>query len=117
MIRMLIGRSENKCGILLGKGGTGKTATIRAAKDLLSDVVGDDGFAFYAPTGKAASHLPQGCTLHSKTSGLSFPVKREIFKMFEGAVLQRVQARLKNTKVIVVDKFSMLRQREVYYLH
>jgi ATP-dependent exoDNAse (exonuclease V) alpha subunit len=117
MIRMLIDRPDRKCGLLLGRGGTGKTATIRAAKDLLRNIVGDDGFAFYAPTGKAASHLPQGCTLHSKRSGFGLPVKQEKFKPLDGPALQRAQARLENTKVIVVDEFSMVRQREVYYLH
>jgi ATP-dependent exoDNAse (exonuclease V) alpha subunit len=116
MIRMLIERDDNKCGIMLGKGGTGKTATIKAAKDLLVDVVGPNGFAYFAPTGKAASHLPQGCTCHSHRSGLGFPTKGS-FRAFDGTSLKHAQQRYRDTKVVVVDEFSMLKQKEVWYLH
>jgi ATP-dependent exoDNAse (exonuclease V) alpha subunit len=116
MIRMLIERNDNKCGIMLGKGGTGKTATIKAAKDLLVDIVGPSGFTYFAPTGKAASHLPQGCTCHSHRSGLGFPTKGP-FVAFNGTSLKRAQERYRNTKVVVVDEFSMLKQKEVLYLH
>jgi hypothetical protein len=36
MIRMLIERNDNRCGIISGKGGTGKTATIKAARFVTS---------------------------------------------------------------------------------
>ena len=132
LIQLLVERrktnsTESRCGILLGKGGTGKTATISAAQRLLREAIGGNAddvvgivngttFGFYATTGKAASHLPGGCTLHSKKMGFALPVGKEKFKPLSAAVKRRLLQHMKDMDVTVVDEFSMLRQKEIYYL-
>lgn len=117
MIPMLIERTDNKCGILLGKGGSGKTTTVSPAQELLKDVLGEDVFGFFATTGKAASHLPGGCTLHSQRNGLSLPVGKEKYKPLSPRARQRLYEQMQNFQVFCADEYSMMRQRELHYIN
>jgi hypothetical protein len=82
MIQMLIERDDNKCGIMLGKGGTGKTATIKAAKDVLVDVVGPAGFAYFAPARQQVTYHRAVCATAIGV-GWAFPPKDNVWRLTE----------------------------------
>jgi hypothetical protein len=63
-----------------------------------------------ATTGKAATVIG-GSTVHSVKDGLGIPIDPTAFKALEGATLKNLQIRLKDLKLIVIDEFSMLKQR------
>ena len=67
-----------------------------------------------ATTGKAACALG-GVTLHNAKEGLFLPVKGQ-FRGLKGRTLRRLQERWKNVKLLVIDEFTMLRQKELYYI-
>ena len=105
-----------KLGILNGKGGTGKSTTINAAVVDLEEEFGVGCAVKLATTGMAATVIG-GATVHSKKNGLGLPVGRQKFKRLEGKPLERLMLRFVGKRLIVIDEYSMLRQKELYYLH
>jgi hypothetical protein len=98
MIRDLIASPDadagEKLGMLLGKGGTGKSTVINAVVRELEEMHGVGCVLKLAPTGIAATVI-NGSTLHSGKYGLGLPVGRSIFKLPKGKRLSGMQERLK----------------------
>ena len=67
-----------------------------------------------ATMGKAAS-LIGGCTLHNKQSGLSLPTNTKFLRI-EGNAEKRLQDTFRNIELVIVDEFSMLRCKELFYM-
>ena len=120
MIRDLIASPDadagEKLGMLLGKGGTGKSTVINAVVRELEEMHGVGCVLKLAPTGIAATVI-NGSTLHSGKYGLGLPVGRSIFKLPKGKRLSDMQERLKKTVLVLIDEFSMLRAKELWYTH
>ena len=104
--------------ILRGVGGTGKSHTLKALLTTLRNKHGftENDYLILATTGKAATII-QGSTVHSAGDGLSLPVKNNSFCELKGKRLADFQKRLKTRKLVVIDEYSMLRPKELYYIH
>jgi hypothetical protein len=107
--------NDGKLGIMVGKGGTGKSTTIQAAEHTLESIHGVGCVVKLATTGKAASVIG-GSTLHSPKTGLGVPVGTDAFTELNGAALRRLQDRLRGVRLILIDEYSMLRQKELSYI-
>ena len=100
--------------ILTGVGGTGKSKVVDA---IFTTLKKEHGYAVgseignFATTGKAAS-VNDGSTIHNYGQGLGLPQK-EYFDL-KGGSLTSLQKRYANLKVIFIDEFSMLRQKELF---
>ena len=69
-----------------------------------------------APTGKAASNV-SGSTLHSHKEGLLLPVHRK-FKELSRECLSYLQRKLKGKlKLIFLDEFTMISQKQLFYIN
>lgn len=68
-----------------------------------------------ATTGKAASVI-NGSTLHSRKNGLSVPDGTQRFTKMTANQLKLAQQRLKNVRLIIIDDYSMLPHKELYYI-
>jgi hypothetical protein len=106
---------DKKLGVLIGKGGTGKSTSIGMAEYILEQEFGTGCVLKLAPTGKAASVI-NGSTLHSHQTGLGLPIGRQAYKKLGGAAKQRYQTRFEKIKLVVIDEYSMLKQRELFYI-
>ena len=102
--------------MLMGVGGTGKTETLKHIIYETQQKHGTDSVFVMATTGRAASLLPNGCTVHSHKFGLSLPVDK-LYKEIKGMRLKEIQKRFKNLKLIIIDEFSMLKQHELHFVN
>ena len=103
--------------IIVGQGGCGKSFTVNAIITSLKEEYNwtEDNFCIYATNGKAATNI-NGSTLQNFVDGLGLFVVGGNFKKLAGETLIRMQDRMKNVRLIIIDKFSMLRQCELYYI-
>ena len=119
MILDLVRSSEEdgqKLGLLIGKGGTGKSTSLNSAVRILEEEHGPGCVLKLATTGMAANVIG-GSTVHSRKHGLGLPVGRQKFKPLKGKALEKLQKMLRGVVLIVLDEFSMLRQKEIFYIH
>jgi hypothetical protein len=96
--------------ILAGQGGCGKTHVINAINTTLKakGFVGRN----FATTGIAAVGIG-GSTLHSYARGLGLPINvKGSYKPLQGKTLRRLQKEHKDVRYIIIDEYSMLKQRE-----
>ena len=101
---------ENRQGyrpLRLGTAGTGKSYVIKCLQRLVRQVFGtNDAIEVITPTGSAA-YLVQGSTVHSflgiSTGGMSC----NELTVPAGPVLERIQKKCENLKVLVGDERSM----------
>ena len=107
---------SEKFGILTGKGGTGKSTSINAAVVDLEAEHGVGCVLNLATTGMAATVIG-GSTAHSPKNGLGLPVGSKKFKELRGKPLQNFQKRLRKYVLLLLDEYSMLRQKELFYMH
>ena len=100
--------------ILAGQGGCGKTHVLNAINSTLKAkvIVGGN----FATTGIAAVGIG-GSTLHSYTWGFGIPINVKEYTPLSGKTLRHLQKLHKDLKYIIIDEYSMLKQREKYYLH
>ena len=100
--------------ILAGQGGCGKTHVLNAINTTLKalGIVGGN----FATTGIAAVGIGES-TLHSYAWGFGIPINVKEYKPLTGKTLRRLQKLHKDLKYIIIDEYSMLKQREKYYLH
>ena len=68
-----------------------------------------------ATTGKAASVIG-GSTVHSRKNGIGLPVGRQKYRDLSSNMLKQAQKRFKGVKLIIIDEYSMLRQKELFYI-
>ena len=99
--------------ILVGQGGCGKTHVLNAINSTLKSK-GKVG-ANFATTGIAAVGIG-GSTLHSYSSGFGIPISTGAYKPLTGKTLRRLQELHQNLDYIILDEYTMLKQREVFYL-
>jgi hypothetical protein len=104
-----------RCFLLRGQGGTGKSFTIDAICNSVSQCYGEGASSIMATTGKAATVIG-GSTVHSTKQGLALPVGRTVFKELKGRCLQQLQTRYAKIRLVVIDEFSMLRQKELHWV-
>jgi PIF1-like helicase len=105
-----------KLGILNGKGGTGKSTCIWDSQHTLEMEYGVGCVAKLAPTGKAASVI-NGSTLHNKDGGLALPMSPSPYTPLNPEALTKAQERFANLKLVIIDEYSMLKQRELFDVH
>ena len=111
------GSDVGRLHILLGQGGGGKSYAIDA---ILTTLTSEHNFTaenykVCATTGKAAS-LIGGSTLHAHKEGFGLPCGQAKYRPLTGQALADQQENFKDVKLLIVDEFSMLRQKEIYYL-
>ena len=101
--------------VLLGAGKTGKSLVIDAVITTLSKKYkwSDKLFLMHATTGKVATNIG-GTTLQNYTTGLGF--NSECFLELGSRTLLRFQEKWKNCKLLIIDGYSMLKQKELNYL-
>ena len=104
-----------RLGILVGRGGTGKSTTINAAVHTLEEKYGIGCVVKFAMTGMAATVI-NGSTVHSPKHGLGIPIGNHAFKEISGDRLKRLQEKFQNVWLIVIDEYSMLRSKELHYI-
>ncbi len=104
-----------RCFLLRGQGGTGKSFTIDSLCNSVSEMFGEGALSIMATTGKAATVIG-GLTVHSPRQGLALPVGKAVFKGLKGAALQQLQARFSNIRLVIIDEFSMLHQKELHWI-
>ena len=113
--RAVIGRIH----LLLGQGGGGKSHTINVIINMLirEHSLTKDNYSLRTTTEKAATVII-GSMLYSFREGFSLPVGRtgNGYKELRGKILKDAQKKYKYLKLLVVDEFSILRQRELFYL-
>lgn len=99
----IAGLSDQKCILVQGKAGTGKSTLIQAIVATLSANLhfGPSSYKLLAPTGAASVNI-NGQTIHSvlKISGNTNDL--------DGAALTSLQADFENVEVIIIDEFSMV---------
>ena len=97
MILDLVKRTadQGKLGVLVGKGGTGKSTTIGAAEYALEQEFEVGCVMKLATTGKAASVIG-GSTVHSRKNGIGLPVGRQKFRDLSSNMLKQAQKRFTN---------------------
>ena len=102
--------------LILGPGGTGKSEVIKSIKSELVHKysLDESHYSIMATTGKAATVI-NGCTMHSYKEGLGIPISNNYAKLSE-CTLESMRDRFKNTKIIIIDEFSMMKQRELFFL-
>ena len=71
-------------------------------------------YCVFATTGKAASSI-DGSTVQNYTTGLCYFSGRA-FKPLSSNLLQKFQARMKNTRLVIIDEFSMLGQGDLHII-
>ena len=97
--------------ILKGRGGTGKSTTINAIRIIL----GPNKECTTATTGKAATLL-NGSTIYSPKGGLALPVGGKKYAPLQGKILLDLQKRFREVQVLFLDEYSMLPQKQLYYI-
>ena len=92
--------------IIHGVGGTGKSYIIASILKWAQLELGStNDILVTAPSGQAASLLPQGQTIHS---ALGIQVPLTLFRDFKGSKLSIWQNKLSNMKLLIIDEFSMV---------
>jgi len=104
-----------KFGMLLGKAGTGKSTTVDACHLAVDNKYGAGSVARFATTGKAASNI-HGSTVHNVKDGLAIPLSNLHFKKLKGKALKDLQDRFRNVRLVIIDEFTMLWQKELHYI-
>ena len=99
--------------ILAGQGGCGKTHVLNAINTTLGSM-GIKGGNF-ATTGIAAVGIG-GSTLHSYNRGFGVPVNAKKYTALSRKILKRLQKLHEALRYIIIDEYSMLKQRELHYL-
>ncbi|THU91667.1 hypothetical protein K435DRAFT_598250, partial [Dendrothele bispora CBS 962.96] len=98
--------------LLTGPGGTGKTHTVKAVRQVMSHFGRENRIRFLAPTGSAAS-LIEGTTIHTGL-GIAVGSKANTGDRYDGvysfSVTKRVEAReeWKDVDIVMVDEVSLL---------
>ncbi|THU89848.1 hypothetical protein K435DRAFT_677002, partial [Dendrothele bispora CBS 962.96] len=98
--------------LLTGPGGTGKTHTVKAVREVMSHFGRENRICFLAPTGSAAS-LIQGTTIHTGL-GIAVGSKANTGDRYDNvysfSVTKRVEAReeWKDVDIVMVDEVSLL---------
>ena len=100
-----------------GRWGAVKSYTIDT---ILTTLVKENGLDKYCyleldMTGKAAYLIGQ-YTAHSHQFGVGIPVHNKKLHDLLWNKLKDEQARLKNLDIIFIDEYSMLRQKELFYI-
>ena len=93
-----------KCMLIIGGPGTGKSYVIKAISRMVAEHFGNDNSVLRLGTTGTAAFVIGGATVHSV---LRLPVNRR-FSPLTGRALQGLQDALTDTKVIVVDEVSMM---------
>ncbi|KAF4697283.1 hypothetical protein FOZ60_009905 [Perkinsus olseni] len=101
------GPSDSKACFLHGVGGTGKTALISTVVKVCLEKYGEGSFMVLAPTGKAASLLPFGVTLHAGLK-LPVPLTESTFEPLEGEALAALQDSARDLRLVIIDEISMV---------
>ncbi|EER06699.1 conserved hypothetical protein, partial [Perkinsus marinus ATCC 50983] len=93
--------------ILHGVGGTGKSFLIKCLVKLCLSKFGAGSCLVMAPTGKAASILPFGRTLHSALR-LPVPLVESGFEPLAAESLTNFQDEMGNMRLVIIDELSMI---------
>ena len=101
---------------MLGKGGTGKSFNLDAVVTSLKEELSytSANYSKHGTTGIAASNI-NGTTIHSWKSGLGF--FGEKISPLKGNTLLELQQVWRQRKLIIIDEFSMLRQKELHFIN
>ena len=70
----------------------------------------------FATTGMSATVI-SGSTVHSAKHGLGLPVGRKKFTPLKGRWLKMMQDRFKDVVLALLDEYTMLRSKELYFMH
>ena len=108
--------SIGKLQLLLGAGGCGKSFVIDSIITTLMNAHSwtEENFSVFATTGKAASNI-NGSTYQNFTDGLAMSPARR-FSPLSARMLLRLQNKWKFKKLIFIDEFSMLQQKNLFYI-
>ena len=105
--------------LIKGTAGTGKSFVIERINEYVSEVAKERGWrnpdkaaAVAAYTGVAAFNV-RGRTLHSL---FGLPTKKEDFDDVDGARLEKLQGKLADTKLLILDERSMIGRRTLSWL-
>ena len=103
--------------LLLGAGGCGKTFLIDAALTTLKTKFNIESkkILITATTGKAATGIG-GSTIYSYSNGACIPTGRRKYTELQNQSLMRLQQRFDNILAVIVDEFSMLEAKSLFYL-
>ena len=120
MVVKLVARKDDgsegeKQGLIIGRGGTGKSTTINEIHHTVNATYGPGSTMLLATTGKAATVIG-GATVHSAVDGLSLPVGGAFQRMKDSKSLDNLQQKWDKVKLLFIDEFTMLRQRELHYI-
>ena len=74
----------------------------------------DDKYLIIVLTGKAASNICAS-TIYSHKEGLSLPTRGKLTDL-KGERLDYFQNKYKNLKLVIMDKFTMISQKMLYYV-
>jgi PIF1-like helicase len=102
--------------MLFGKAGTGKSTTIKAIHWEVDQLFGKGATRLTATTGQAGMVIG-GSTVHSSKAGLGLPVAKSRFKELGSLTRRLLHERYRIAKVLVLGEFSMLRQKELYWVN
>jgi len=109
MIRSIPTINNNRCALILGGAGSGKSFTLDA---IVNSLLVEHGLNCHvcAPTGKAASNI-NGFTIYSK-EGLKVPIlsKNIPYRPLQGTTLKEYQTFMEKISVIIIDEFTMISQ-------
>ena len=104
----------SRCVMLRGRGGTGKSHCMRCLQSELPE----DQVKALATTGKAATVLFRGSTVHNTVHGLAIPVgKDKKYTPLKPDRLRQLQEQWKNVKVVFVDEMTMLKPHDLHHIH
>ena len=78
----------------------------------------EDQVKALATTGKAATVLFRGSTVHNTLHGLAIPVgKDKKYTPLKSERLRQLQEKWKNVKVVFVDEMTMLKPHDLQHIH
>lgn len=112
------GNDVGRLQLIVGEGGTGKTWCADGIVTTLTEQhgFGPRNYLLTATTGKAATVF-RGTTIHSWKHALGLPVGTNAkYKKLGSKTLQRMQQRFSDLRLLIVDEYSMLRQRELHFI-
>jgi len=99
----------SRCVILRGRGGSGKSHCMRCLQSELSP----DKVRALTTTGKAATVLFRGSTVHSRTNGLAIPVGKEKYTALNNGRIRDMQDKWRDVKVVFIDEMTMLKPQDL----
>ena len=115
LVRKRAASTSQKAGIVMGRGGTGKSTVITDVEYKMEEEYGKESVLKLATSGVAAKVIG-GSTAHSSKRGVALPVKTT-FKKLKGKNLRHLQTNYAGKlRLVILDEFSMLKQKELYYL-